>query len=287
MDWSVILIIALLCGITILVIVIVLHKSPEISPEKIFTPEWIEILQEKSALYRILPEQYKPELHSLISKFISSKTFEGCAGLVITDEIRLIIAMNATVLLLNKTFDCYPLLHSVLVYPSAFYAEDIDLYDNQCVRGGFSQKVGESWQNGDVILAWDAVSEESRRIRMGRNSAIHEFAHQLDQDNGAADGIPVIRDRRAWLEWQKIFQFELKKFRRNSAAGIPDVLDEYGAVDEAEFFAVASETFFSLPAELAQRHPRLYRELKHFYQLDPRRWYKTGTYRCVPAFRRN
>jgi Mlc titration factor MtfA (ptsG expression regulator) len=287
MDWNTLLAVTIPALLTLGVIIFVLRKAPENSVMLDFPLQWIELLNDNCALYRLIPEVNKPELHNLINRFIREKSFEGCAGLAITDRMRLIVAFHAALLLLNKPFDCYPLLHSVLLYPTAFNAEDIEPCGSQCVRGGYSEKIGESWQHGDVILAWDAVREESRRIRLGCNSIIHEFAHQLDQSNGAADGIPIISDRTAGLQWQKTIQSELKKLRRETAAGIQDVIDEYGTLDEAEFFAVASETFFCMPVAMGQQHPKLYRALRNFYQLDPRQWHKSAQTRPLTAVRRS
>ena len=234
--------------------------------------EWLGILKRNVALYRFLPEDLKKELQGRINIFIDEKEFEGCGGLAITDEIKVTIAANACILLLNKALECFPTLNSVLVYPSAYIARGASRLGNQVIQGNENALDGESWGYGNVVLTWDSAKYESRKLGIGNNVVLHEFAHQLDQANGVADGIPILHNREEYERWNKIMEEEFNELCDETENGIEDVIDEYGASNRAEFFAVATEAFFSCPKLMQQKHPALYLELKDFYLLDPAAW---------------
>jgi Mlc titration factor MtfA (ptsG expression regulator) len=234
--------------------------------------DWLLILKRNVALYRYLPDDLKEELHGRINIFMDEKDFEGCGGLTITTEIKVTIAAQASILLLRKNLECYPSLHSVLVYPSAYVTHGAKRLGEQVVQGGEAALSGESWTYGDVILTWDAVKYESRKLGIGNNVVLHEFAHQLDQANGVADGIPILRNREEYERWNKIMDEEFNELCNEAENGIEDVMDEYGATNHAEFFAVATEAFFSCPKLMQKKHSALYQELKEFYRLDPAAW---------------
>ena len=134
-------------------------------------------------------------------------------------------------------------------------------------------RLGESWHHGSVVLSWDDVRRSAADVRDGQNVVFHEFAHQLDSSGGRGDSTPVLQDRSSFIAWARALGEDFEKFRRDieqdRRARDSPVLDEYGATDPAEFFAVATESFFERPKDLQQVYPRLYDELKRFYQQDP------------------
>ena len=152
----------------------------------------------------------------------------------------------------------------MLVYPTAYEVED--------ELGIKSIRLGESWMSGSVVLSWESVKQGSRNEEDGLNVVIHEFAHQLDQFNGVADGLPVLKDRKDYPEWASVMRASFKALLERVAKGRKTVLDDYGATNPAEFFAVATETFFEKPRQLEDKHPELYGQLKRFYGLDPLHW---------------
>ena len=238
-----------------------------------FPDNWERILQECVALYRMMPSNTRERLKQKILVFIGEKRFEGCNGLEITDEIRLTVAAQACLLLVQQPGDSlYPGLVSILVYPDAYLApEFIPIDDNLYVETTGVQS-GESWREGLVVLSWKDVKVESRSLKQGYNVVLHEFAHQLDQENGWADGTPILRDQDHYRAWQATFNREFERIQEDRT-GYP--LDEYGAQDPAEFFAVATETFFHLPRRMRREIPHLYESLKGYYGLDPATWKKT------------
>lgn len=233
-----------------------------------FPQEWLEIVERNVPRYRRLPPADQRELQGHIQVFLDEKRFEGCGGVTITDEIRVTIAASACLLLLHRATDYYPLLVTILVYPHTF---EVTRY--LAGPGGLpvemSQSLaGESWRHGNVVLAWDAVAHSAFDLHDGHNVVLHEFAHQLDEEDGSANGAPLLQ-RAQYTAWARILGREYAELAREAEEGLPSLLDTYGATHPAEFFAVATEFFFESAAQLKERHPELYEELRAYYQQDP------------------
>jgi len=235
-----------------------------------FPPEWAEILKNNLPPYRNLPPQLQQQLHDYIRIFVGEKSFEGCGGLDLTDEIRVTIASQACLLLLNRKKDCYPKLYSVLVYPSTYVAGTRSNLTPQ--PSETSVRLGESWGHGAVVLAWDSVKHGAKNFRDGHNVTMHEFAHQLDQEDGRGDGAPILETRSAYSAWSRVFSKEYELLRHRTGKDRKSVMARYGATNPAEFFAVVTETFFEKPAQLNKKHPDLYEEMQKFYKLNPIEW---------------
>ena len=235
-----------------------------------FPDAWKEILNETMPIYGQLRGALKDGLHRQMQMFLVDKRFEGAGGLEMNDEIRVTIAAQACMLLMNRDADCYPGLHSVVVYPSTFVAGDRGLFD----MNDEEERVllGESWGHGTVVLAWDSVRHGARNVTDGQNVAIHEFAHQLDQETGDTDGAPELASRSAYASWARVFLEEYHDLLEDVEEGRRTVLDEYGATNHAEFFAVATETFFERSDTMKRKHPALYQELSSYYRVDPADW---------------
>jgi len=234
-----------------------------------FPEEWLGILTRRFPFYDRLPPQDQEELRGHMQVFVAEKSFEGCGGLEMTDEIRVITAAHGCLLLLHRDTDYYPRLDAILVYPRAFVAETtIDDLGSVAVRGE-EVRAGEAWQRGVVILAWDGVLRGAFSARDGYNVALHEFAHQLDLEGGPADGFPAIADRALRAAWPDVFQREYDQLQRDLDRRRRTLIDPYAAESPAEFFAVVTECFFEIPARLRRRHPELYDALQRFYCQDP------------------
>lgn len=234
-----------------------------------FPRRWSRILQRRVPLAHKLPEPLRQRLQQSILVFVADKPFIGCGGQPIGDEQRVTIAALACLLLLGRPDEaCYPRLRQVLVYPDAFVVPR-----RQSLPGGVVEErpralAGESWGQGQVILAWSEVLAGAADPGDGRNVVLHEFAHQIDQDSGQPDGSPWQADARARRHWAAVSQAALARLRQAPS----NVLDAYGASDPAEFFAVATEAFFERPHALAEEAPELYEALAQLYRLDPRSW---------------
>jgi MtfA peptidase len=234
-----------------------------------FPPEWSWIMGRNVPIYARLSELDKAELRGLIQVFLAEKAFEGCCGLVITDEVRVTIAAQACLLLLRRDTDVYPNLITILVYPSAYVSNMPQHGPHGIVTEGPQGRLGEAWTSGVVVLSWDDVKQGASDVRDGHNVVFHEFAHQLDQEDGSSDGAPILPSRNLYSAWARVLGDEYAELRKAAETGKKSVLDTYGATEPAEFFAVATEAFFEKPAQLKKKHPDLYEELKIYYNRDP------------------
>ena len=218
--------------------------------------------------FRTLSEEDQRELCGLILNFLEEKSFEGAGGLQITDEIRVTIAAQACLLLLHREHDLYPKLDSIVVYPHAYRTK------TRKVEGGVvlesdEVRLGESWQRGTIVLAWDSVKQGAANIFDGHNVTLHEFAHQLDGEDGVMNGTPELESRSLYTAWAQILGDEFEELSARVHKGRPSDIDRYGSTNAAEFFAVVTEMFFEKPRQLKKRHPDLYEQLAAFYRQDP------------------
>lgn len=191
--------------------------------------------------------------------FALEKRFEGAGGLHVTDEMKVVVAGCAARLARNLSLDVYDDLMTVVLYPAAW----------KSTREDGAVHLGEAHRWGLVVLAWDAVQHGLRAPGDGHDTALHEFAHVLDLVDGAFDGTPELTSTAQVHAWAKVFSAHYEKLRARPERS--QVLRAYGATNEAEFFAVATEAFFERPARLKERAPDLYAELRRYYRLDPLR----------------
>jgi len=263
-----------------------------------FPSAWRDILRRRVPLYRQLPPDLQQQLRRRILEFLAEKPLLGCAGLVVTDEMRVTIAAQASLLRLNRDGPMFPELRQVLVYPGAFLVDRVHASPGGVLREERRALAGESWQQGQVILSWQDVLDGARIPDDGHNVVIHEFAHQLDQETGPANGAPLLGSRAAHARWAGVMSREFAglqaRVRARDAARAraqaewswfgaspeappapppDDLISDYGATNEAEFFAVVTEVFFEQPGALAQRHPDLFALLRDYFRVDPREWH--------------
>ncbi len=232
---------------------------PEIAPEL-----WREAL-DQLACTRALSESECLRLHALVLQFLRAKRFEGAAGLDVTDRMRVQIALQACLLILNLGMDCYAGWHAVILYPGDFVVHKEEMDDDGVVHQWTEELAGESWQQGPVILSWDSVT----RPEPGINIVLHEFAHKLDMLDGIANGCPPLPPGISAMAWQQDFQEAYGHFCETLENGRPEKIDAYAAESPAEFFAVLSELFFIEPAAVLADYPAVYRQLRAFYRQDP------------------
>jgi Mlc titration factor MtfA (ptsG expression regulator) len=237
-----------------------------------FPQAWENVLQSDFHLYRRLPEADKDELKQHIAVFIDEKRFEGCDGFEITDEVRVIIAAHACLLLLHRDTDYFPTMESILVYPTAFLVDVAEAKDDWVVSEYTEDRAGESWDLGPVVLSWDDVLDGLSADAVGYNVVLHEFTHQLDLENGDVDGVPKLSSEEEYQVWSEGFNDAYDRFIADVDAGRRTKLDEYGAEGPPEFFAVTVEAFFEMPADLKSTYPRVYEALVRYFEQDPALW---------------
>ena len=258
---------------------------------------WRTTLRKRVPLYRQLPAELQHQLRRRILVFLAEKPFLGCAGLAVTDEMRVTIAAQACLMRLNRGGPLFPELKQILVYPGAFVVDRLHPEAGGVLREQRRALAGESWSQGQVILSWQDVLEGARVADDGHNVVLHEFAHQLDQESGSANGAPRLGSRAAQARWADVMGREFTALQERirarevlqaraaaqwswfgasepaPAPGPVDLISDYGATNEAEFFAVVTEVFFEQAGALAERHPALFALLRDYYGVDPRQWH--------------
>lgn len=225
------------------------------------------MLEERVPLYRALPTAQKPVLHGAMRRFLLDKRFVGCDGFEITDEVRHIIAAQACLLVCRREHARFDGFTSVLVYPDAFVVDVVE-HDGEVEIVGEETRAGESWAGGPVILSWADVEAGLEVPDDGYNVVLHEFAHKLDDENDSGEGLPLLQDAAQLESWATVLGREFAALSRGEGG----LLDDYGAVSPAEFFAVVTEHFFEQGAALAAGHPALYAEFRRYYGLDTASW---------------
>ena len=235
-----------------------------------FPEEWRRVLERNMPLFSRLSGDQQQRLEGLIQAFLVDVPIEGGGGLEIDDEMRVTIAGQACLLVLGNGHG-FPNLRAVVVYPEAYRAVNRDVGGDLVVSE--HHRLGESWNHGYVVLAWDAVRRGATQIDDGHNVVMHEFAHQLDQLDGDSDGIPVASGHLRYGNWARVVERDFDHLVARVERGKRTVLDSYGAENPAEFFAVATETFFERPKTLRKHYPELYALLEDLYRLDPMAWH--------------
>ncbi|MFK7940475.1 MAG: zinc-dependent peptidase [Roseovarius sp.] len=234
------------------------------------TPEQRAEMARQVPLTTRLPAPLQAQLEGKVQLFLDQVQFIGCDGLEITDEIRLSIAAQASVLVVNSQA-WYSDLTTVLVYPNAFKSRQ-QRYDGYVVREAEIVRSGESWTRGPVILSWAHANQGAINPEDGHNVVFHEFAHQLDDLSGQTDGAPLMADGQSLAHWERVMLDAFDRHLRDVEAGRRTEIDAYGATSIEEFFAVAIEMFFEKPRQLQQVEPEVYAQLRQLLQLDPVGW---------------
>ena len=241
-----------------------------------FPEEWVGILERNIGVYRSLPMPLRLQLRKMIKQFLHKKHFSGAGGLEVTDEMRVTIAAQACMLQINRSGALYPRLKYIIIYPTTFVVTRQETDASGISKESHRALLGESWDRGKVILAWDNVMQGARNFVDGRNVVLHEFSHQLDTEDGSADGAPLLAGETSYRSWASAMSKEYRVLQRKARRGGRTLIDRYGATNPAEFFAVATETFFEKPRQMAEHHAELFEVLRDYYRVDPRDWQRNG-----------
>jgi len=248
------------------------QKRRETLARQPFPEAWRSILRRRFPLYKHLPAELQSRLEGFIHIFLDEKVLLGRGGMTVNDDVRVLIAAQACLLILNKKTDFYPNFETILVYPDVYQANAME---NQ--QGVVSQhrqlRAGESWHRGPVVVAWQSVVEGAQDPNDGANVVFHEFSHKLDEEDSVMDGTPVLAGRKQYSDWVRAFSAEYEQLVEQVIHHQEHDIDAYGAQSPAEFFAVVTEAFFEQPQLMSDRHPALYQQLRDFYALDPLDWH--------------
>jgi Mlc titration factor MtfA (ptsG expression regulator)/lipoprotein NlpI len=235
---------------------------------KPFPEAWLSYLDENVLLYRLLSDSDQAKLRDALRIFVAEKFWEGCAGLRVTDEMRVTVAGHACLLVLGFEDYYFDELKTVLLYPGSYLGVDKDPLGG---KDELTHLLGQAHHHGPVILSWWHARWEGRRPG-DTNLVLHEFAHKLAELGDPRLGMPPIEDVELAERWSKVVKAEYKRLVKAAEYERPTLLDPYGATNPAEFFAVASECFFLQSAALRQRHAALYQLLADWYRQDPAEW---------------
>jgi Mlc titration factor MtfA (ptsG expression regulator) len=231
---------------------------------------WRPLIETRVPLTRKLTPEEWDHLLWLVRGFVQEKSFEGIDGLAITEEIKVIVAAQACMLLLHLEMGPFPRVRSIILYPGTFVpnAPLLDRHVRVEPEREPAPLLGEALR-GVIVLSWESVLQSTVEPRDGHNVVLHEFAHELDQEDGYVDGIPLLEAPQSTRVWARVLRERFEELQRKTKDGESDLLNAYGATNRAEFFAVATELFFERPVEMRERYPDLYGELKGFYRQDP------------------
>ncbi len=223
-------------------------------------------------IYRNMTDKDRHKLEQHILWFLDNISFLGRDGLTVNAGMRLVVAADACLLVLNQPWPIYQNVKQILLYPSAYYAKNQQTDQAGLVSFHETIRQGESWPGGTLVLSWHDVLEGNRLPDDGHNLVFHEFAHQLDQQTGMTSGTPLLANKDFYQQWAKVFSRAFNQLKSHIAYGMPHVIHGYGATNEAEFFAVLTETFVEKPKQLQSQDPEIYQLLMDYYQFDPRDW---------------
>jgi Mlc titration factor MtfA (ptsG expression regulator) len=234
-----------------------------------FPAAWLEYLHENVAHYRLLTEAEQARLRDDLRILIAEKEWEGCGGQEIDDEVKVTVAGQAALLILGMQDNYFEQVLSILVYPRQYLIPQSEPIGQGMALEGEIPVQGVAHQRGPVILSWEETLAEGRDPGLGHNLVLHEFAHQLDMQDGEVNGTPLIQDAELNRRWQKVMTAEYEQLIAAADEGRPTLLDDYGTTNPGEFFAVVTECFFTQPVEMRPRHRALYNLLRDYYRQDP------------------
>jgi len=231
-----------------------------------FPDAWRELLTQSFAHWRTLDGEERRQLEDLIRVILVDKYWEATHGFTLTEEMRVLIAALASLVILGLDYDYYHRVTSIIVAPST-----VTLAGDRPVGEGLYTSdrewiIGQAHYDGPVLIAWDAARRGARHPERGRNVVYHEFAHKLDMLGGSVDGTPPLESKAEYRRWVEVCQAEYERVRRGEGG---EILDPYAAENPGEFFAVVTEVFFDRPLALQAEMPHLYAVFRDFYRQDP------------------
>jgi MtfA peptidase len=229
--------------------------------------DWDAIAGEQLGAWGDFTPDQQERLAGIADWLLHHKHWEAAHGFAIDDAIRTVVALEAAVLVLELDTDWYREVSAIIVFPSTFVNRMPHAGPAGTVSDELVEVLGEAHDGrGAVLVAWDSARAAARHPGRGRNVVFHEFAHKIDMLDGVIDGTPPLATKELLARWVAVCTDTYTALREGHSR---DPLDDYGATNPAEFFAVATETFFDASVELEAREPALYEVLSDFYRQDP------------------
>lgn len=239
-----------------------------------FPSPWLKILERDVGHYPRLAPAEQARLREILRILIAEKEWEGARGQVITDQVRVVVAAYAALLLIGlPKHDYFSRVASVIVYPGGFEIPDQDEFGLEDDTFPAIPAEGQSVHRGPVIVSWAHARREARNPLGGQNVVIHEFTHQLDDLNGLANGTPPLDDPAVAERWRRVMQRAFADHVQALDHGDDTFFTEHAGENETEFFADATETFYCAPSELKTVYPEIYDLFSAYFRVDPLRWF--------------
>jgi Mlc titration factor MtfA (ptsG expression regulator) len=241
------------------------RRSPELSADDLrrYVGRWL-------GQWPTLSRDEQEHLLALTTALVDGLRWEASHGFEVTADMQAAISAHAALLVLafDDGLDSYLDVSSVIIHPSTIVRTGTRYVGGGLFSDGADPVIGEAHHQGPVLVSWDAAAEHAREPWRGESVLLHEFAHRLDMLDGISDGTPPIDSTLALDDWARVCTDSLRRLRRNEE---PSVLRQYAATNPSEFFAVATEVFFTRPTALRDENPELYRVLRDYFRQDPAR----------------
>ena len=229
--------------------------------------DWLDLIERHVRVWKDLDDDERDLLTTYAEDLLTTRRWEAAQGFELTDRIRTVIAAQAALLVIGIGIDQFDDVGSIIVHPTTMH---FDRASAGPARGtetrGPHHLLGEAQYNGPVVIAWDSASSSARHPERGHDVVLHEFAHKIDMMDGTIDGTPPMVDQGLLDRWVEVCTREFRLLERGEGGNL---IDEYGATNAGEFFAVVTETFFTQPGELLHHKPDLYEVYRDFYRQDP------------------
>lgn len=217
--------------------------------------------------YQVLSTEERKRFQAKFLYFLDDKIFNGVGDLQVTEEMKILIAAEACLMITNLPGGVYPGLKNIYIMEDVFIPKDnpVNVHTGLPTH---SARLGEAWKAGPIVLSWKSIAQGSSVI-------FHEFSHQLDQQDGNFDGTPDLGVKGNYDKWAQIMGQEFLQLRKRVGEHHSSDIDTYGATNEAEFFAVVTEYFFTRPTLLKEKHPKIFEIYQNYFKLDPSLWIKS------------
>lgn len=229
---------------------------------------WEASLSQATILTQLDADE-RHRLRELASRFLHDKRIVGAQGMIVTEEMRVLIAAQACLLILNLDLGYFAGWHEVIVYPDSFVVAHEEHDEAGVVHKSRRAMGGEAWGQGPVILSWHDAQPDAHTHGSSSNIILHEFAHKLDMLNGSANGMPPLHADMSLPAWTEALSSAYHDLYRQLERHHHTAIDPYAIENPAEFFAVLTETFFAAPQRLYDAYPSVHEAFKQFYRQDP------------------
>jgi MtfA peptidase len=237
-----------------------------------FPEPWREWLEANCRHWPYLPPEMQQRLQNVVKVMVAERSWSGASGLEVTEEMKVTISAQAALLVLGIDDFYFDRVSSIVIHRRRFESRTT----NADLHSRFHQVmpvIGQAHQLGAVVLLWQEALAGARGRAYGSNLVLHEFAHHLDSLDGEMGGIPPQPSGEATERWRQVIDREYRQLVRDEERGEFTLIDDYGATNKAEFFAVATECFYEMPRAMSKEHAELYALLRDFYRIDPSQWW--------------